>query len=58
MMLSPPTAAPGLSGSGSRSQPQTSKRNEAIWVLQLLDMLSIPVNQKVQSSSGSRLIAA
>ena len=44
------------SAEGGSSQPQASKANEATWVRQLLDVLSMPVNQKVQSSVGSTAI--
>ena len=52
------TQQPAVEGDGASSQPQASKPKEAICVRQLLEVLSRLVNQKVQSSVGSRFIAA
>ena len=57
--LSPSAVGLQDAAAAPSSQPQLSKRNEAICVRQSsVAGVSIPVNQKVQSSAGSRLIAA
>jgi hypothetical protein len=57
MRLSPATTASAAGAPGNCAQPHPSKAKETTCVRQSLEVLSMPVNQKVQSSAGSTLIA-
>jgi hypothetical protein len=57
MRLSPARVAEAVGVPGKSSQPQASNAKETTWVRQLLEVLFSPVNQNVQSSTGSRFMA-